>query len=69
MDLKVILIGDYYTYSVLFSYDEDFRKLFRIMADFDVEMQRSSENVYKFARSIATQCEEKGLKHFSKGSC
>ena len=66
MDLKVILIGDYYTYSVLFSYDEDFRKLFRIMADFDVEMQRSSENVYKFARSIATQCEEKGLKHFSK---
>ena len=66
MDLKVILIGDYYTYSVLFSYDENFRKLFRIMADFDVEMQRSSENVYKFARSIATQCEEKGLKHFSK---
>ena len=66
MDLKVILIGDYYTYSVLFSYDEDFRKLFRIMADFDVEMQRSSENVYKFARSIATQCEEKSLKHFSK---
>ena len=66
MELKVILIGDYYTFSVLFSYDEDFRKLFRIMADFDVEMVRSSENVYKFARSIATQCEEKGLKHFSK---
>ena len=66
MELKVILIGDYYTYSLLFSYDEDFRKLFRIMADFDVEMERSSENVYKFARSIATQCEEKGLKHFSK---
>lgn len=66
MNVKVILIGDYYTYSVLFSYDEDFRKLFRIMADFDVEMQRTSENVYKFARSIATQCEEKDLKHFTR---
>lgn len=66
MDVKVILIGDYYTYSILFSYDEDFRKLFRIMADFDVEMQRTSENIYKFARSIATQCEEKDLKHFTK---
>ncbi len=66
MDVKIILIGDYYTYSILFSYDEDFRKLFRIMADFDVEMKRTSENVYKFARSIATQCEEKDLKHFTK---
>ncbi len=66
MDVKVILIGDYYTYSALFTYDEDFRKLFRIMSDFDVEMKGTPENVYKFARSIATQCKEKGLKHFSK---
>lgn len=66
MDVKVVLIGDYWTYSTLFNYDEDFRKLFRIMADFDIEMPRSSENVYKFARSVATQCEEKGLKHFTK---
>lgn len=66
MDVKVVLIGDYWTYSTLFSYDEDFRKLFRIMADFDIEMPRSSENVYKFARSIATQCDDKGLKHFDK---
>lgn len=68
MDLKVILIGDYYTYSVLFSYDEDFRKLFRIVADFDTQMQMDRENVLKFARSVKTQCEKKGLKPFTRGA-
>lgn len=66
LKLKVILIGDYYTYSLLFAYDEDFRKLFRIVADFDTEMQANEENIIHFARSIATQCEEKGLKHFTR---
>lgn len=66
LKLKVILIGDYYTYSLLFAYDEDFRKLFRIVADFDTEMQASGENIVNFVRSIATQCEEKGLKHFTR---
>lgn len=66
MNLKVILIGDYYTYSVLFAYDEDFRKLFRIVADFDTQMDLDQENVLKFARSIKTQCESKGLKPFTR---
>lgn len=65
LNLKVILLGDYYTYSLLFNYDEDFRKLFRIVADFDTQMKSTEENVIKFARSIATQCQEKGLKHFT----
>lgn len=32
---KVILIGDYETFDILFSYDEDFKKLFRIKAEFN----------------------------------
>lgn len=66
LNLKVILIGDYYTYSILFNYDEDFRKLFRIVADFDTQMQSTDENILKFIRSIATQCEGKGLRHFTR---
>jgi len=30
---KIILIGDYETYDVLYNYDEDFRKLFTIKAE------------------------------------
>lgn len=66
IDIKVILIGDYYNYSLLYSYDEDFRKLFKIMADFDTEVERSDENIHKFARFIAGYCEDDGLKPFDK---
>lgn len=63
---KVIIIGDAYTYSLLYQYDEEFRKLFKIKADFDSTINRSHENIEKFARYIATKCERDHLKHFSK---
>ncbi|WP_053955331.1 Lon protease family protein [Inediibacterium massiliense] len=66
LDVKVIIIGDAYTYYLLYQYDEDFKKLFKIMADFDIEMKRNEENVHKMARFIATHCEKEGLKHFDK---
>ena len=68
LDIKVVIVGDPYTYYLLYSYDEDFKKLFKIMADFEIEMDRSEENVYKMARFIATHCEKEGLKHFDKSA-
>ncbi|MFT9497290.1 Lon protease family protein [Anaerosolibacter sp.] len=68
LDIKVVIIGDPYTYSILYSYDEEFKKLFKIMADFDIEMDRNKENMYKMARFIATHCEKEGLKHFDKSA-
>lgn len=66
MDLKVILIGDYYTYSLLYNNDEDFRKLFKVISDFDVEMKKDDENLVKMARFIATHCNKENLNHFDK---
>lgn len=37
LDVKVILLGDYYIYDIL-SYDDDFKKLFKIRVEFDYEM-------------------------------
>ncbi len=68
LNVKVILIGDYYTYSILYNYDDDFRKLFKVMADFDIEMDKDSENVYKIAQFISAHCKEEGLKHFHKSA-
>lgn len=65
IDVKVIIIGDYYTYSVLSEYDEEFQKLFKVMVDFDVEMDRNKENVDKFARFVSTKCQMEGLSHFT----
>jgi lon-related putative ATP-dependent protease len=66
IDLKVILIGDAQIYSLLYTLDEDFNKLFKVMADFDVEMIRSEDNVLKMAKFIAAHCQQVGLKHFDK---
>ncbi|MDP1136845.1 AAA family ATPase, partial [Klebsiella pneumoniae] len=45
LDVKVIIIGDDYTYNILYNYDDDFRKLFKVMADFDIEMDKNVENL------------------------
>lgn len=68
LDLKVILVGDYYYYSVLYNYEEDFRNLFKIMADFDVEISNNKENIYKTVQFIANKCNEFNLKHFDKSA-
>ena len=64
-DVKVIIIGDYYTYSVLNAYDEEFQKLFKVMVDFDEEMERNRENIDQFSRFVSTKCQMEGLSHFT----
>lgn len=66
LDIKVVLIGDSYIYNLLYSYDEDFKNLFKIVADFDLDMNRDDENIYKTIKLIANQCNEHNLKHFDK---
>ncbi|MGE5632131.1 MAG: Lon protease family protein [Caulobacteraceae bacterium] len=66
LNVKVILIGSSYIYQLLYTYDEDFRKLFKIKADFDIDMSSSKENIEKYARFISSHCANKGLKHFDR---
>ena len=65
IDVKVIIIGDYYTYAILSAYDEEFQKLFKVMVDFDEDMARNKENIDKFARFVSTKCQNEGLSHFN----
>ncbi|RJX25787.1 MAG: ATP-dependent protease [Dethiobacter sp.] len=66
LDVKVILIGNPMLYHLLYRYDEDFRKLFKIKADFDTVMERSQKNISKMANFISTHCQKEGLKHFDR---
>jgi lon-related putative ATP-dependent protease len=65
LNIKVVMIGNPYLYQVLYHYDEDFRKLFKIKADFDVEMDRHSDNIDKMAGFISYHCKKQGLRHFN----
>ena len=68
LDLKVILIGDSYYYNLLYTYEEDFRNLFKIMADFDIELDRNKDNIYKTVQLISNKCKESNLKPFDKSA-
>lgn len=68
LDIKIILVGDNRTYQLLYYYDEDFKKLFRIRADFDDEIERTSENIKKISYFISKICEDKSLKYFNKNA-
>lgn len=51
---KVILIGDIGTYYMLYSLDEDFRKLFKVRADFGYTMDRTPEAMQNYTEFITS---------------
>lgn len=65
VDLKIILIGDNYLYNLLYNYDADFSKYFKILVDFDNEMNKNEVNEDGITRYIALQCNKNKLKHFT----
>ncbi len=66
LQLKVILIGSPHVYHILYNYDEEFRKIFKVRADFDNRVKGTSKTVEKYVQFIARVVKEEGLKHFDK---
>jgi len=62
LDLKVILVGTPLLYFLLYYYDEEFRKLFKVRADFDVDMPADPDANRVFADFIATNARERKLR-------
>jgi len=54
LDVKIILVGSRNLYYDLYNYDPDFKKLFKIEADFEDEIHRNEQNVDKYANKIAS---------------
>ena len=66
IDIKVILIGSNRIYNLLYSYDSDFSKYFKVFVDFDSEMEKNEYNEIGIARFVALQCKKNNLKHFTR---
>ncbi len=63
---KVILIGDAGTYYMLYGLDEDFRKLFKVRADFGYTMDHSPQAMQSYAEFIASRVRADGLLPFDR---
>jgi lon-related putative ATP-dependent protease len=66
LDVKVILIGNPEIYYLLHNLDEEYRELFKVKADFDNRMERSEENIRKYAAFIGTKAKEENLYPFDR---
>lgn len=63
LDVKVILIGQPMLYQLLLVYDEDFSELFKVKADFDSRMERTSESIHDYIGFVSSVCQNNRLKH------
>jgi lon-related putative ATP-dependent protease len=66
VQVKVVLIGDELLYQMLAFYDEDFWEIFKVKADFNIEIDKTKENMMHFAAFVASSCEKCQLHHFDR---
>ncbi|MDH7516125.1 MAG: ATP-binding protein [Bacteroidota bacterium] len=64
LDLKVILIGNEEIYALLNAFERDFKKIFKIKADFDHEMPNTELAVRQYAALIRKLVNDERLRHF-----
>lgn len=64
LDCKIIIIGTPILYYLLYQLDNDFRKYFKVKADFDRMMKNTPENVNQYALFVASKCQEEDLLPF-----
>ena len=66
IDLRVILIGDVQTYYMLDHADPDFREHFKLLADFDHELERTEEAQRQYSRVVAGIARSENLPPFHR---
>jgi ATP-dependent Lon protease len=70
LSVKVIIIGDPYLYQMLYAYDDDFKKIFKVRADFDTEIPRASDSISSYVSFVKSMCERENLLPFEpSGVC
>ncbi len=64
IETKVVIVGDPMLHSYLFRMDPDFRELFRVKADFDVDVERNAHTMLGLASVIHRQCHVAEMRRF-----
>ena len=61
LDVQVILVGRRQLFHLLYQWDDNFKELFKIKADFDDVMDASPENLQGFSSRMQDMAKEEGL--------
>jgi ATP-dependent Lon protease len=68
LNVKVLLIGDRQLYELLYEYEEDFRKIFKVRVEFDEEMAMSDGVIAEYAGRLRALSEKENLYPFDRGA-
>ncbi len=68
LEIKVILVGDRLLYYLLYHYDPEFRELFKVAADFEETLERTSETHSLYAQLIGSLSRLEGLRPLDRGA-
>jgi len=66
LETKLILVGSPLLYFLLYHLDEEFGKLFKVKADFDVDMPASAAADRTYASFIGTYCRNNNLRQLTR---
>ena len=68
IDVKVVLIGERWIYQYLWGNEEDFKKIFKVKAEFDHVMDMTSPNMKKYVAFIRKIIDDEKLPLFDRGA-
>lgn len=66
LNAKVIMVGPSWLYHLLFIYEEDFAKTFKVLSDFDTTMPLTPDSAKQYAQVLKAVCERGKLKAFDQ---
>ncbi|MCX7914648.1 MAG: AAA family ATPase, partial [Thermodesulfovibrionales bacterium] len=66
LDVKVIIVSNPFIYYLLRTFDEESKELFKVKADFDNKMDRTKENIEKYAGFVSLCQRKEGLLPFDR---
>jgi lon-related putative ATP-dependent protease len=68
VNVKVILIGDRMLYELLYTYEEDFQKIFKVRAEFDEETVVDDDVIRQYVGRLRKVCDEESLCPFDRSA-
>ena len=60
-NVKVVMIGDTFLYHLLYHQDDDFKKIFKVKAEFDNVMDKEQSSIVQYAGFIKRICDDESL--------
>ena len=61
LNVKVLILGNSNIYHTLLSLDDDFRKLFKIKAEFEEDAPKTAENIERLSKFVKSFCGQENL--------